>query len=955
MSSPTITQNKLQNAVICLTMTTSTLQIIADSMKTPFLDAIINTTRAVLKNVQLLEQIHTLLNTIVILHIKSDTGGEMPPQVLNQVGKFEEYCSCPLEIHYILTAKIRILHKIYTFVKAQRKSNQVRNFFRQGEIGTLLKDCQAGLQQAFDFFLIEGTWALLDITEMKKDAQKRHQEVLDMIEKLSDTTASERASTISGHYSWSSNSSSSISMLPSEPQIFHGRESEISDILHLFKTGVPRIAILGAGGMGKTSLARAVLHHPYIVARYVQNRFFVACVSATTKLELVNLIGDHLGLKPGKDLTWAVLQHFSNNPPSLLILDELEGLWEPATSRGEIEELLSLVTGVENLVLMITMRGAERPAKVLWTRPFLKALQPLDQEAAQLTFTDIADGGHNMAEVDQILSLTDNMPLAINLLSILSMLPDGLSDVDLIQSKLPLDNILECKTALKSTALAYTDQHKRLKVLMPIREYLQQHSPPGDHLIQSLLEYFQEMLNFDMEYHGTQLNSSTVLRIKSNFTNIQNVLEWGLKPEQPTLSNSIYCLCHLTQFSHHFNMQAWTGLIGHIQDILPQLNDHQLKAYLLTELIDSCLNYPMSDHAALASQAWEHLKCSDDADLKCRFYLCMAGYHWELKSDLVGASNLCKKSISLAFSTGNSKRQSQALCKLAWINISLGNYSEAQMHAYEAQKLARISGYLYGEADTHLLALCGMSGAGVNLAIMSNQAEVHRCVPRHDVQQNIDLARSIFPAGAEIAIACDFILGDLYLREQDLVAAQLLFAKCLQSSSHTDVKSFCLERLGNASQWSVDYSMVYSLKCKKTLQVHKGLQFFGDVFLHQKDEDTAISLFTVALEGFTFMDVHCSRAECMAKLGDISNSHGNLLKAVELWTTARPLFERSSQAQKVQFVDEKLAGVGSDVLEQHREAISHIVELNVPSSNPSSIKHEEQVKLVDELLQQGVV
>ncbi|KAJ7319425.1 P-loop containing nucleoside triphosphate hydrolase protein, partial [Mycena albidolilacea] len=366
--------------------------------------------------------------------------------------------------------------------------------------------------------------------------------------------------------------------LPSEPKIFHGRESEISDILHLFNTGIPRIAILGAGGMGKTSLARAVLHQTEIRTRYAQNRFFVACSSAITKLELVNLIGAHLGLKPGKDLTQAVLQQFSSNAPSLLILDELETLWEPMSSRGDIEELLSLLTD-------ITMRGAERPAKVLWTRPFLGSLQPLDQEAARLTFSDIADSGHNMEEVDEILSLTDNMPLAISLLahladtegcsnvlsrwdkertslisegfdkrsnldlsislslssqriqlvphshellSLLSMLPDGLSDADLIQSKLPLENILKCKTALKSTTLAYSDEHKRLKVLMPIQEYLQQHQPPRDHLVQSLLQYFEEMLKFHADYHGTQSNSSTIPQIKSNFTNIQKVLQWGL-------------------------------------------------------------------------------------------------------------------------------------------------------------------------------------------------------------------------------------------------------------------------------------------------------------------------------------------------------------------------------------------------------------------------------------------
>ncbi|KAJ7834138.1 hypothetical protein B0H14DRAFT_2591064 [Mycena olivaceomarginata] len=355
MPPPTVTQNRLDNVVICLTMTTNTLQIIADSMKTPSLGAIINTTQAVLKMIQLLEKIYELLNAIMILHIKSDA-------------------------------------------EAQQKGNRVKTFFRQGEISTLLKACQAGLQQSFEFFQIEGTRALPDIAEMKKDAQKRHQEVLDMIEKLSEATASERASTISGNYSWSSNRPFGTEACPKPHQ------------------------------------------------------------SSTTV--------------------------FHKQSTKSLDLDELETLWEPASSCANIEELLSLVT-------------------VQWTRPFLKILQPLDQEAAQRTFVDIADSGHSLEEVDQILFLADNMPLAISLLahladtegcpnvlscwdkektsvisegfdkrsnldlsislsllSLLSMLPDGLTDADLIQSKLPLENILKCKTALKSTALAYSDEHK---------------------------------------------------------------------------------------------------------------------------------------------------------------------------------------------------------------------------------------------------------------------------------------------------------------------------------------------------------------------------------------------------------------------------------------------------------------------------------------------------------------
>ncbi|KAJ7922196.1 P-loop containing nucleoside triphosphate hydrolase protein, partial [Mycena leptocephala] len=378
-------------------------------------------------------------------------------------------------------------------------------------------------------------------------------------------------------------SSNSISMLPSEPKIFHGRDSELSKILQHFSQGTPRIAILGAGGIGKTSLARAIIHCTEITERYNQHRFFVACDSAATQVELAALIGAHFGLKPGKDLTQLVIQYFSSGPSSLLILDNLETLWEPVESRGKIEEFLSLLTGVDHLALVITMRGAEQPAKVAWTHPFLPTLKPLEQAAARQTFIDIADNTHDPEQVDKVLSLTDNIPLAISLiahladsegcshvlsrweeektslisegydktsnldlsislslssprlnphskdlLSLLSMLPDGLSDVELVQSKLPIDNILGCKAALIRTSLAYGDEHKQLKVLVPVREYMQKIQQPGYHLIRPLLKHFQELLEFFIKYGGNESSSRTIARISSNYSNIQNVLQNGL-------------------------------------------------------------------------------------------------------------------------------------------------------------------------------------------------------------------------------------------------------------------------------------------------------------------------------------------------------------------------------------------------------------------------------------------
>ncbi|KAJ7835219.1 P-loop containing nucleoside triphosphate hydrolase protein, partial [Mycena leptocephala] len=369
--------------------------------------------------------------------------------------------------------------------------------------------------------------------------------------------------------------------LPSKPKIFYGRESELEDIIKALNQDLPRIAILGGGGMGKTTLAKAVLHHPDISTKF-QHRFFVNTESANSSIELAALIGLHLGLHPRPDLTKPVVQHFSKQSPCLLILDNLETSWEPIQSRGGIEEFLSLLTDVEHLALIITMRGAERPAKVRWTRPFLLPLGPLSDTAARQTFIDITDNSCDSKDMNQLLRFTDNMPLAVDLiahlvdyegsfsvlarwetektallsgghnrksnldasitlslsspritsgsrelLSMLAILPDGLSDVELLQSNIPIENILKCKATLLSTSLAYQDNKKRLRSLMPIREHVQRISPPSQFLIQCLSKHFYSILELYEKYHDQQLRP-VVNQITENLANLQEFLRQGL-------------------------------------------------------------------------------------------------------------------------------------------------------------------------------------------------------------------------------------------------------------------------------------------------------------------------------------------------------------------------------------------------------------------------------------------
>ncbi|KAJ6542326.1 P-loop containing nucleoside triphosphate hydrolase protein [Mycena vulgaris] len=462
-------------------------------------------------------------------------------------------------------------------------------------------------------------------------------------------------------------------MLPSEPKIFHGRESELSDTLKLFMWETqPRIAILGAGGIGKTSLAKTVLHQPIVAGKYGQHRFFVPCDLASTKEELVILIGAHLGLKPKKDLAKLILHHFTTNPACLLILDNLETLWEPPDIRRQIEQFLSLLTDIKHLALIITMRGTERPASIHWTRPFLPALKPLTQDAARQTFIDIADDSHNSDDIDKVLLLTDNMPLAIDLmahlvesegcsnvlarweeektsvisdgydkrsnldlsisislssprvksvphclglLSLLSMLPDGLSDTELVQSELPIKDILSCKAVLLSTSLVYSDDQRRFKVLVPIREHMARSYPPMDYLVRALLNYFHQLFEFRIKCSGTVSASELTLKISSNLSNIQSLLLHRLQHQNPAAVDTIYCILYLNNFNRMAG-HGWTPLMDHIALIQPLTSE--LEIFLITEIFLCWQYHPVPNPEVLVDKAIKQFPHFDDSEIKCK-------------------------------------------------------------------------------------------------------------------------------------------------------------------------------------------------------------------------------------------------------------------------------------------------------------------------------------------------
>ncbi|KAJ7181325.1 hypothetical protein C8R43DRAFT_1229266 [Mycena crocata] len=180
---------RLNHMTAAFTGAVDTLTVLSESFKAPFLEAIANTAQSLLAAVQtvkrnqmdciqLMEQTYHLLYAVLSLYIKSESGPDLPPRMLDHLGKFTE-----------------TLHKIHKYVEAQQDRHKIRHFFRQSEIGVLLSNCNAGLQEALDAFKLEDLKLFENVTEMQKYTEERHQEAIELINTLSDSGSDAASST----------------------------------------------------------------------------------------------------------------------------------------------------------------------------------------------------------------------------------------------------------------------------------------------------------------------------------------------------------------------------------------------------------------------------------------------------------------------------------------------------------------------------------------------------------------------------------------------------------------------------------------------------------------------------------------------------------------------------------------------------------------------------------------